>query len=336
MVRRKLFHGCRTGNWKGEHALYALLPLLPEASSIAGRVDALFWFEVAVTVFFSALIFFLIFYFAIRYRRRPENEDEIPPQIEGDLKLEILWTIVPMFIVVVMFLWGTEIFIRENNTPKSADQIFVVAKQWMWKIQHLNGTQEINSLHVPVDTAIKLTLTSQDVIHDFAVPAFRVKTDVLPKTYTSLWFKATKVGDFSFFCDQYCGMGHSHMRGILHVMSQDDYETWLKTRGLHEPTMAETGAKLYNSLGCVTCHGTGKGPPFVGIYNKPVQLASGQTVIADNAYIRESIIAPSAQLVEGYPDIMPIFKGQVSEEEILDLIAYIKSLGSKNNGRGQP
>ncbi len=314
--------------------MYVFLPLLPEASSVAGKVDALFWFEVAVTVFFSLLIFGLIFYFAIRYRRR--SEDEIPPQIEGHLGLELLWTVIPGMIVIVMFLWGTAIFLREARTPPSADQVFVVGKQWMWRIQHLNGTQEINSLHVPVDTPIKLTLTSQDVIHDFAVPAFRVKTDVLPETYTTLWFKATEVGDFPFFCDQYCGMGHSHMRGMLYVMPQDEYETWLKSRGEHEPTMAETGAKLYNSLGCVTCHGTGKGPPFVGIYDKQVTLASGQTVVANDAYLRESIISPSAQLVSGYPDIMPIFKGQVSEEEILDLIAYIKSLGSKTNGRGQP
>jgi cytochrome c oxidase subunit II len=310
------------------------MPFLPEASSIAGSVDAVFWFEVAVTVFFSGLIFALIFYFAIRYRRR--SEDEIPPQIEGNLKLELLWTVPPVIIVVVMFLWGTEIFIRESRTPPTSDQVFVVGKQWMWRIQHLEGMQEINALHVPVDTPIKLTLTSQDVIHDFSVPAFRIKTDVLPERYTSLWFKATETGEFPFFCDQYCGMGHSHMRGTLYVMPQDSYETWLKTRGIHEPTMAESGAQLYERLGCITCHGTGKGPPFVGIYDKPVKLADGSTVIANDAYLRESIIAPSAQLVAGYTDIMPIFKGQVSEEDILDLIAYIKSLASNTTGRGQP
>ncbi|HET7214189.1 MAG TPA: cytochrome c oxidase subunit II, partial [Terriglobia bacterium] len=267
-------------------------------------------------------------------RRSP---DEPPPknQVINNIPLEVMWTVIPMILVAIMYFWGAEIFVRNSQPPPNATEIFVIGKQWMWHIEHTNGKREINSLHIPEGVPIKLTMTSQDVIHDFFVPAFRVKNDVLPDRYTTEWFEATKVGKYHFFCNQYCGMGHSLMRGWVYVMSPEDYEKWLNS-GVTGETMAEQGEKLYHQYGCITCHGTGKGPAFVGLYGKPVKLDDGQTVIANDAYIRESILFPSAQIVNGYPAIMPTFKGQVTEEQVLQLTAYIKSLGSKERNTGTP
>lgn len=311
-------------------------PLFPQqASTVAPAVDHLFWFLTAVSVFFSALIFLLIFYFAIKYRRR--SPDEPPPknQVINNIPLELMWTVIPMILVAIMYFWGAAIFVRNSQPPPNATEIFVIGKQWMWHVEHTNGKREINALHIPAGVPIKLTMTSQDVIHDFFVPAFRVKNDVLPNRYTTEWFEATRVGKYHFFCNQYCGMGHSLMRGWVYVMSPEDYEKWLNS-GVSGSTMAEQGEQLYHQYGCITCHGTGKGPAFVGLFGKPVKLSDGQTVIANDAYIRESILYPSAQIVNGYPAIMPTFKGQVTEEQVLQLTAYIKSLGSKERNTGTP
>ena len=302
-----------------------------QASTIARGVDHLFYFMTAVDLFFTALIFLTILYFAIRYRRR--SKDETPPQIHGSTILEITWTVIPMGIVVIMFLWGTSLYIRNSRPPEASTEIFVVGKQWMWKIQHPEGVMEIDELHVPVGQPIKLTMTSEDVIHDFAVPAFRIRKDVLPGRYTTEWFEATKVGHYHFFCDQYCGANHSLMKGEIVVMDPVDYEQWL-SGGIRGESMADAGAKLYDQLGCITCHGTGQGPPLVSVYGKPVQLSTGQTVMADEAYLRESILSPGAQIVAGYKPIMPTFKGQVTEEQLLQLISYIKSL-SPQEGKAE-
>jgi cytochrome c oxidase subunit 2 len=299
-------------------------PLRPDqASTIARGVDHLYYFLTAVDLFFTALIFLTIFYFAIKYRRR--SKDEKPPQITGSLPLEVLWTVIPMGLTAVMFLWGSSLYIRNSRPPRASTEIFVIGKQWMWKLQHPEGRREIDELHVPVGRPIKLTMTSEDVIHDFFIPAFRVKKDVIPGRYTSIWFEATKTGKYHFYCAQYCGVNHSHMRGWVYVMSPVDYEQWL-SGGLRGETMAASGEALYEQFGCITCHGTGKGPPFVNFYGHPVKLQNGQTVTADNEYLRESILFPSAQIVAGYRPIMPTFKGQITEEQILQLIAYIKSL----------
>ena len=295
----------------------------PQASTIAQGVDYLYYFLVAIDVFFTALIFITIFYFAVRYHRRSEQEQ--PQQIEGNIPLEMLWTAIPLGIVLVVFVWGTGLFIKNARPPRASTEIFVVGKQWMWKLQHPEGVEEIDELHVPVNQPIKLTMTSEDVIHDFAVPAFRIKKDVVPGLYTTEWFEATRTGTFHLFCDQYCGTNHSLMKGQVIVMEPTDYERWL-SGGIHGMSMAEAGAKLYNDLTCITCHGTGRGPYLAGIYNHPVKLNDGTTVIADDAYLRESILYPSAQIVEGYSPIMPTFKGQITEEQVLQLIAYIKSL----------
>lgn len=311
-------------------------PISPvEASTVAPSVDHLFYFLTAVSIFFSALIFLLIFYFAVKYRRR--SKDEPPPkhQIIDNLRLEILWTAIPLVLVGVMYVWGANIYVRDARAPKNATEVFVIGKQWMWQIEHANGKREINALHIPVGVPIKLTMTSQDVIHDFFVPSFRVKNDVLPGRYTTEWFEATKIGKYHFFCDQYCGMGHSLMRGYVYVMSAHGYQRWLR-HGVTGTTMAEQGEKLYQQFGCITCHGTGKGPSFVGLYGKPVKLSDGTTVTANDSYLRESILYPTSQIVNGYKPIMPTFLGQVSEEEVLQLIAYIKSLGSQERNTGTP
>ena len=311
-------------------------PLFPQqASTVAPAVDNLFYFLTAVSVFFGALIFLLIFYFAVKYRRR--SKDEAPPknQVINNIPLEVTWTVIPMILVTIIYFWGAKIFVSNATPPKDAMEVFVIGKQWMWHIEHTNGKREINALHIPVGIPVKLTMTSQDVIHDFSVPAFRMKMDVVPDRYTTEWFEATKPGKYHLFCDQYCGMGHSLMAGWVYVMTQEDYQGWLNS-GVTGTTMAEQGESLYHQYGCITCHGTGKGPAFVGLYGKAVKLSDGQTVIANDAYIRESILDPSVKIVNGYPAIMPTFKGQVSEEQILQITAYIKSLGSKERNTGTP
>jgi cytochrome c oxidase subunit II len=303
------------------------LPLhLAQASTISGEWQWLFYFLVAITVFFSALIFGAIFYFAIKYRRR--SKDEIPPQNEGNLLLELTWTIIPAAICVVLFVWSAQLFVRYSRPPASATEIFVVGKQWMWKIQHPEGPREINELHIPVNEPIKLTMTSEDVIHDFGVPAFRVKRDVVPGLYSTEWFEADKIGQYHFFCDQYCGTGHSHMAGTIYVMNRADYARWLSSQVNAQPMSVE-GERLFNQLGCNTCHaltGRAAGPQLAGIFGTKTQLQNGRSVTVDDAYLRSQILGPEA--IAGYPAVMPTFQGQVNEEEVLELIAYIKSLGA--------
>lgn len=306
--------------------MWSSFPLLPEQSStIAASIDSLFTFMVVVSGFFSALIFILIFYFAIRYRRRPGHTRAV--QIKGNLPLELFWTAVPFGLSVVMFTWGASLFMRNYEPPANALNIYVVGKQWMWKIQHPEGRREINELHVPVGRPVKLTLASQDVIHDFFVPAFRVKQDVVPGRYTTMWFQATKTGEYHLYCAQYCGTEHSKMIGKVVVMEPKDFQDWL-AGGPEEPP-AQAGEKLFSDFNCVNCHQAGAGqrcPPLEGLYGKPVRLQSGETVIFDDAYIRESITNPVAKVVAGYRPIMPTFRGQLTEEQIIDVIAYIKSL----------
>ena len=302
-------------------------PLFPDqASSVAARVDALFYFLVSVSVFFATLICILIIVFAVRYRRRSENEQ--PPAIVGNLGLEILWTVVPLGLTMVMFVWGAKLFFVIYHPPINSLEITVVAKQWMWKVQHPEGRLEIDELHIPTGRPVKLTMTSQDVIHSFFVPAFRVKRDVLPGRYTTVWFEATKAGEYQLFCSQYCGTQHSGMVGRIVVMEPARYQTWLSGETA-VISMASAGEKLFQRLACNTCHlesGAGRGPPLVGLFGKKVQLQNGQTVIADENYIRESILEPQAKITAGYPPIMPTFKGLVSEDGIMQIVAYIKSL----------
>jgi len=263
----------------------------------------------------------------IRYRRR--SPDERPKPIEGNVPLEVLWTAVPTLIVALIFVWSSMLYFKNAEAPKGSMEIFITGKQWMWKVEHPEGQREINEVHVPLGRPVKLTMTSEDVIHDFFVPAFRVKKDVLPGRYTSLWFTATKVGTYHLFCAQYCGAFHAGMMGSIIVQEQSEYERWL-AGGAAGESMEQAGEKVFQSSGCSTCHtpdGTGLGPSLLGVYGQPVKLVGGETVTADDAYIRESILAPKAKVVLGYTPIMPTFQGQLTEEQLTNVIAYIRALG---------
>jgi cytochrome c oxidase subunit II len=303
-------------------------PIWPtQGAAGAAGVDALYVFLVALSLFMCAAIFTTIFVFAIKFRRRPGVEAE---QIDGSKALELTWSIAPMFVFLFIFAWGAFLFFRERTPPSSATEVYVVAKQWMWKLQHEEGQREINQLHVPVGRDIKLIMTSQDVIHSFYIPAFRLKQDVLPGRYTNLWFHATKPGTYHLFCAEYCGTQHSGMIGDIVVMEPAQYEAWLGG-GAGAISLAVSGKTLFSDLGCVTCHRSdtqGRGPGLEGVFGKPVMLEDGRVVNADENYIRESILTPAAKVVKGFQPIMPVFQGVVSEDQLNALVAYVKSLGS--------
>ena len=314
------------------------IPIFPEqASTIATNVDALYAFMVLVTAFFSLLIAVLIVYFAVKYRRR--SDDHIPGHVHGGMALEITWSVIPLILSMIMFAWGASIFFTESKPPADSMEIWVTGKQWMWKLQHMEGQREMNELHIPVNRNIKLTLTSEDVIHDFFVPAFRTKTDVVPGRYTTEWFRATKTGAYHLFCAEYCGTRHSNMIGTVYVMEPADFANWLANGGA-QGSMAQKGESLFQQFGCVNCHqtdGQGRCPNLVGVYGKPVRTNVG-VVTADASYVRESILNPSAKVVEGYENIMPTFKGIINEEGVQQLIEYVKSIGptAADNTRVQP
>jgi cytochrome c oxidase subunit 2 len=306
-------------------------PLWPTgASTHALPVDLIYIFLVVLSVVMTLAIFAVIAVFGVRYRRRPGVEAHA---IEGSLILEIAWSIIPMGIFLAVFGWGAVIYFHQRTPPQDSTEIYVVGKQWMWKIEHVEGQREINELHVPVDRDIKLIMTSQDVIHSFFIPEFRVKQDVLPGRYTTLWFKATMPGTYHLFCTQYCGTEHSGMIGQVVVMNPVDYQNWMGGTG--GGSLVQTGQTLFQQLGCVTCHRSdvqGRGPNLAGVFGKPVQLEDGRTVTADENYVRESILVPAAKVVSGFKPIMPSFQGQVSEEQLNALVAYVKSLNQAPAG----
>jgi cytochrome c oxidase subunit 2 len=307
-------------------------PLWPvRASTGAGNVDALYIFLVSLSAFMCLAIFTMILVFATRYRRR---RGIVAEQIEGSTPLEITWSIIPLVIFMAIFSWGAVIYFRERTPPRGASEVYVVAKQWMWKLQHQEGQREINQLHVPVGRDIKLIMTSQDAIHSFYVPAFRIKQDVLPGRYTTAWFRATKPGVYHLFCAQYCGTMHSGMIGQVVVMEPAEYQNWLSGGGT-TGSLAASGESLFQQLGCITCHRSdtqGRGPNLVGVFGKPVQLEDGRLVMVDENYIRESILSPNAKIVSGFKPIMPVFQGLVGEEQLTSLVAYIKSLSPPPSG----
>jgi cytochrome c oxidase subunit 2 len=302
------------------------LPLFPEqASSIAGQVDGLYFFLVAVSAFFTLLIFVLVFVFAVKYRHAAHPRAE---QIEGSLPLELTWTLIPLGISMIFFAWGALIYFQQARPPSGAMEVYVVGKQWMWKFEHETGQREIDTLHVPVNRDVRMIMSSQDTIHSFYVPAFRIKADVLPGRFTSTWFHATKTGTYHLFCAEYCGTQHSGMIGEVIVMEPAAYQAWLANGGA-TGTMAANGQQLFTQLGCATCHRfdtQGRGPNLVGVFGKPVQLDDGRTVMADENYIRESILNPQAKIVAGFKPIMPTFQGQLTEESLGALVSYVKSL----------
>jgi cytochrome c oxidase subunit 2 len=298
------------------------------ASTTAGEIDALYGFLLVVGIGMTALIFLAVFIFAIKYRRK--SPDDRPKAIHGSIPLEITWSVIPLLIMLVMFAWGTKLYFQ-NYTPPRTDtlDIYITGKQWMWKVQYPGGQREIDELHVPTGRAVKLTLASEDVIHSFYIPAFRLKHDVVPGSYQTYWFEATKPGRYHIFCAEYCGTNHSEMIGWVTVMDPASYETWLSS-GTAGASMAEQGQNLFQQYGCATCHlldSQGRCPSLRNVFGHPVQLEDGRTVLADEAYVRESILNPNAKIVKGYKrDIMPVFQGQISEEGLLQLTVYIKSL----------
>lgn len=304
------------------------IPLFPEqASSFAWQVDALYFYIIAVCLFFGVGVVIAVGWFAFKYRER--EKFVAGADIHGSNVLEITWTAIPFVIAMTIFVFGVFVFFNLYRMPSNAMEVYVVGKQWMWKFQHPTGQREINELHVPVGQKIKLVMTTEDVIHDVFIPAFRTKADVVPGRYTYLWFEATKPGKYHLYCAEYCGLNHSGMGGWVYVMEQRDYDNWL-AGNVSNQTPVEAGQDLFqNKLGCASCHseaGGGRGPSMKGLFGKEQKLTNGQTVKVDENYIRDSIVNPQAQIAEGYQPIMPTFKGQVSEEQLNQIVAYIKSL----------
>ncbi len=310
------------------------VPLPPEASSIASQVDVLFWVMVALCGAVALGVIVMLVFYSVRYRRGSAADRS--GRVSRSTGVELTWTLVPFAIFVAIFAWSLVLFARMQTPPDDAKTVYVVAKQWMWKTQHAGGQREINELHVPLGQPIRLTMTSQDVIHSFYVPAFRVKQDVLPGRYTQLWFTATRLGTFPLLCAEYCGLDHARMGGDIVVMKPADFAQWLSAHAGPE-SLSATGAALFRSRGCSGCHGANASvhaPDLDGLYGRVVHLSDGSAVIADDRYIRDSILLPRKQLVAGYDPIMPSFAGQLGEDEILALIAYLKSTSSA--GRGGP
>ncbi len=312
--------------------LYQNLDFFPtEASTMARDVDAIYLFLVALTAFFTALVIGVMIFCAIRFRRK--SDDEVPKPVFGSTVLEIVWSAVPFVITMGLFGWGSWIYFKYASPPADAMDVHVVGKQWMWKLQHPDGKREINQLHVPVNQPVRLIITSEDVIHSFFVPAFRVKRDAVPGRYATAWFEATKVGEYHLFCSQYCGNEHSKMIGTVIVMKPEDYDKWLRqdTQGGYE-TPIKSGERMFSELRCDTCHNEtdgGNGPALAGLFGTQVNLSGGGSVVADESYIRESILDPKQKVVSGFKAVMPTFQGQISEEQVFELISYIKTLEVK-------
>ncbi|HEX4132702.1 MAG TPA: cytochrome c oxidase subunit II [Pirellulales bacterium] len=301
--------------------------IFPRQASVgAYEVDLLLAFLSIVCGSVGLLVAGLLIFFSVYYRRRP-GDTATPPETPSSHALEWFWTLTPSAIFVVMFLWGAKVYLEAFRAPADAMPIFVVAKQWMWKFQHPEGQREINTLHVPVGQRVKLLLTSEDVIHSFFVPEFRVHMDVLPDRYTSVCFEPTEPGDYHLFCSQYCGTNHAGMIGTVTVMEPGDYADWLSQRA--EGSLALEGRKVFLKYRCISCHSAdenARAPVLEALAGRPVHLSDGSTVTADENYLRESILNPGAKVVAGYQAIMPTFRGQIGAEEINAVLAWLGSL----------
>ena len=305
-----------------------LLPSIfpASASTFADQVDHLYAFLVALTAFFTIGISAAALYLAVRYRRR--SPDEVGHPIHGSMALEVSWSIIPLLIMLVIFGWSAALFMTISRAPSDAIEVTAIGKRWMWKFQHPSGQREINELHVPIGQPVRVLIGSEDVLHSLYIPAFRVKMDAVPGKFTSLWFEATEPGRYHLFCAEFCGTNHSGMIGSVVVMTQGDYQAWL-AGGLTQGPPEIAGRQLFEELACNTCHfeqDAGRGPSLVGMFGSEIRLEGGQTVTANEAYVRESIMNSQAQVVEGYAPLMPSFQGLISEEGLLQLVAYIRSL----------
>jgi cytochrome c oxidase subunit 2 len=311
-------------------------PLFPEqASTLAGWVDAVFLYEMVLCVFFTTLICALIVFFSLKYRKGSRADRSNP--VNHNTPLEIFWMGVPLTLAMILFFAATYVYFHLYNYPRDATEIYVLGRQWMWETNHKEGRREIDTLHVPVGRPIRLTMTSEDVIHSFYIPAFRIKQDVLPGRYTSMWFQATKPGTYHLFCAEYCGTSHSRMIGSVVVMEPAEFQDWLASGSTRE-SMATEGEKLFRSKGCSGCHGrnaTVRAPMLEGVFGHAVPLSTGQFVTADERYVRDSIRLPRSQVVAGYDPVMPTFDDRLlTESDLLKLISYIKSLSDTELDRG--
>lgn len=303
------------------------LPLFPpSASSLSSETDHLYFFLLGLSVFVMILVFLPLVWFLFKYRRgRQANRKRLKLPTNS---IEVTWTAIPTLITLGIFAAGASLYFKEEVPPTTYMDVDVVGKQWMWKIEHQEGNREINELHVPVNQVIKLTLGSEDVIHSFYVPAFRIKQDVVPGRFSTEWFRPTRTGVYRFYCSEYCGMDHAKMEGFVYVMEPDKYKQWLAIGGPREP-VALAGEKLYRTLGCSGCHDAHTlvhAPHLEGLYGSKVALTDGTTVEADDKYLRDSILQPASQIVTGYQPVMPTYQGHIREDELMQLIAYIKSL----------
>lgn len=303
----------------------ALFP--PRASTTATQVDTLFFFLLGVTMAVGLLVAVLMLVFCIQYRRRP-GEIEVPAETHAPRALEWFWTITPLILFMVMFVWGATVYFGAFRAPDDATVIYGVGKQWMWKFQHPEGQREINALHVPVGRAFRMMLTSEDVIHDFFVPDFRIHMDVLPNQYTTVWFQATQTGTFHLFCSQYCGTNHSGMVGEVVVMEPQDYERWASLHA--DGSAGMEGQKIFRKYRCISCHSVNskRAPVLSGVFGRPVLLTDGRTIIANDDYIRRHILNPGIDVVAGYENIMPTFKGQISQDEINEIIMWLRGMNA--------
>lgn len=320
-------------------------PLIPDrASTLAGQVDLVFYTLTGLSIFFIVVVAAAIIFLALRYREGTKV-DRTNPMVDNT-GLELTWSVVPFILAMGVFAWSAIVFVQLRTPPPDAVEVYVIGKQWMWHAQHPSGKSEINNLHVPINTPVKVILTSQDVIHSFFVPAFRVKQDAVPGRYTYLWFEATTPGDYHLFCAEYCGTDHSVMGGTVTAMEPLEYEEWLRTPsngaitaapsggaastagGDTGQSMAQAGEALFQQFACNTCHVAGGvlAPALEGVFGTEQPLADGTTVVADEQYIRESILNPQAKVVEGFSPIMPSFDGQVTEEQLVQLVEYVKSI----------
>jgi cytochrome c oxidase subunit 2 len=309
------------------HWLHASALFPAEASGIAPYVDALYFFLVAMTIFGTTFVAILLLVFSVRYRR---ETNPVATQIEGSTLLEATWTIIPLAIFLVTFVWGALLYFRIYDPPTNAMNIYIVGKQWMWKAEHPGGQHEINALHVPTGKPIQLTMISQDVFHSFSIPDFRIKREVIPGRYSTVWFEATQVGTYHLFCTQYCGTQHSGMIGEVTVMTPGDYKKWLEQSNSGQ-SLAQNGERLFASMGCNSCHnGTAaaRGPSLAGVYGSKLTLTDGRQILVDDAYLRNAILNPSEHVTAGFAPIMPTYQGQISEDGLIDLVEFIKNMQS--------
>jgi cytochrome c oxidase subunit 2 len=320
------------------------IPFLPPTASKEGEaISALYWTISWLAVFFGSIVLFGAIYLAVKYRASNEavRRDDA---VETDMKLELTWTLLPLVLALAIFAWAAKLYAGIYAPREGAYEVFVIGKQWMWHCQHPNGVRENNELHLPAGRLIKVTAISQDVIHAFSIPAFRVKRDVVPGRYNTMFFTPTQPGKYHLFCTEYCGTKHSEMIGWVYVMQPDEFEKWLAGGGAAAaPTamsLEEQGKQVFEGVGaCNTCHmnpnSAVKAPDLRGLFGSKVKLADGSTVVADEAYLRESILNPAAKVVAGYQAAMPAYQGVLSEEQVVQLIAYIKSLANQKPAGGQ-